>query len=101
MCIRDRRLEGSNEEKLTRLQEILKDSETGLKGVAELSTVFRYLNQLDIQTEIKLDLTLARGLSYYTGAIFEVKAKDVEIGSITGGGDVYKRQPPEFPRWTL
>ena len=80
------RLEGSNEEKLTRLQEILKDSETGLKGVAELSTVFRYLNQLDIQTEIKLDLTLARGLSYYTGAIFEVKAKDVEIGSITGGG---------------
>ncbi len=50
------RLEGSNEEKLTRLQEILKDSETGLKGVAELSTVFRYLNQLDIQTEIKLRL---------------------------------------------
>ena len=80
------RLEGSNEEKLTRLQEVLKDSETGLKGVAELSTVFRYLNQLDIQTEIKLDLTLARGFSDYTGAIFEVKAKDVEIGSITGGG---------------
>ena len=80
------RLEGSNEEKLTRLQEVLKGSETGLKGVAELSTVFRYLNQLDIQTEVKLDLTLARGLSYYTGAIFEVKAKDVEIGSITGGG---------------
>ncbi len=80
------RLEGSNEEKLTRLQEVLKGSETGLKGVVELSTVFRYLNQLDIQTEIKLDLTLARGLSYYTGAIFEVKAKDVEIGSITGGG---------------
>lgn len=80
------RLEGSNEEKLTRLQEVLKGSETGLKGVAELSTVFSYLNQLDIQTEVKLDLTLARGLSYYTGAIFEVKAKDVEIGSITGGG---------------
>ena len=80
------RLEGSNEEKLTRLQEVLKDSETGLKGVAELSTVFRYLNQLDIQTEIKLDLTLARGLSYYTGAIFEVKALDVQIGSISGGG---------------
>ena len=80
------RLEGSNEEKLTRLQEVLKGSETGLKGVAELSTVFRYLNQLDIQTDAKLDLTLARGLSYYTGAIFEVKAKDVEIGSITGGG---------------
>lgn len=80
------RLEGSNEEKLARLQEVLKGSETGLKGVVELSTVFRYLNQLDIQTEIKLDLTLARGLSYYTGAIFEVKAKDVEIGSITGGG---------------
>ena len=79
-------LKGSNEEKLTRLQEILKDSETGLKGITELSTIFHYLNALNIQTEVILDLTLARGLSYYTGAIFEVKAKDVEIGSITGGG---------------
>ncbi len=78
-------LEGSNEEKLTRLQEVLKGSETGLKGVAELSTVFRYLNQLDIQTESKTGPnTPARGLSYYTGAIFEVKAKDVR-SSITGG----------------
>ena len=79
-------LEGTNEEKLARLQEILQGSEIGLKGVAELSTVFRYLQQLDIRIEVKLDLTLARGLSYYTGAIFEVKALDVEIGSITGGG---------------
>ena len=79
-------LSGTNEEKLTRLRDILKDSETGLKGVEELHKVFRYLQPLDIQTEVKLDLTLARGLSYYTGAIFEVKAKDVEIGSITGGG---------------
>ena len=79
-------LEGTNEEKLARLQEILQGSEIGLKGVAELSPVFRYLQQLDIRIEVKLDLTLARGLSYYTGAIFEVKALDVEIGSITGGG---------------
>ena len=79
-------LSGTNEEKLTRLRDILKDSETGLKGVEELHKVFRYLQPLDIQTEVQLDLTLARGLSYYTGAIFEVKAKDVEIGSITGGG---------------
>lgn len=79
-------LEGSNEEKLCRLREVLAGSDTGLKGVEELSTVFRYLNRLDIATEVQLDLTLARGLSYYTGAIFEVKAKDVEIGSITGGG---------------
>lgn len=79
-------LEGSNEEKLLRLQTILADSETGLKGVQELSTVFDYLKGLSVGIEIKLDLTLARGLSYYTGAIFEVKALDAEMGSITGGG---------------
>ncbi len=79
-------LEGSNEEKLTKLREILKDSAIGLKGVEELSIVFDYLQDLEIATEVKLDLTLARGLSYYTGAIFEVKALDAEIGSITGGG---------------
>lgn len=79
-------LEGSNEEKLSKLHHILKDSETGLKGVEELTTIFSYTKELGITTEIKLDLTLARGLSYYTGAIFEVKALDAQIGSITGGG---------------
>ena len=79
-------LEGNNEEKLEKLRYILKESEVGLKGVEELTTVFDYIRDLDIHTEVKLDLTLARGLSYYTGAIFEVKALDVEIGSITGGG---------------
>lgn len=79
-------LSGSNEEKLLQLETILQNSETGLKGIRELRKVFDYLRLLDIHIEIKLDLTLARGLSYYTGAIFEVKALDVEIGSITGGG---------------
>lgn len=79
-------LQGSNREKLERLKEVLHDSETGLKGVEELITVFNYIDSQQISTEIKLDLTLARGLSYYTGAIFEVKAKDTEMGSITGGG---------------
>lgn len=79
-------LSGNNQEKLKQLRIVLKDSETGLIGVEELTTVFNYIQTLNISTEIKLDLTLARGLSYYTGAIFEVKALDVEIGSITGGG---------------
>ena len=79
-------LQGDNETKLAKLREVLKDSPVGLKGIEELTTVFDYLKALDIQTEIKLDLTLARGLSYYTGAIFEVKALDAEMGSITGGG---------------
>lgn len=79
-------LQGDNGTKLVKLREVLKDSPIGLKGIEELTTVFDYLKALDIQTEIKLDLTLARGLSYYTGAIFEVKALDAEMGSITGGG---------------
>lgn len=79
-------LQGSNEEKLEKLRQILSHSEVGLKGVEELTTVFDYLKDLGIATEVKLDLTLARGLSYYTGAIFEVKALDAEMGSITGGG---------------
>ena len=79
-------LQGSNNEKLERLQGILQNSPTGLKGIEELTTVFNYLEGLSIGSEVKLDLTLARGLSYYTGAIFEVKALDVQIGSITGGG---------------
>jgi len=79
-------LSGSNEDKLSKLKELLSQSETGMKGVEELETVFTYLSQLDVQTEVELDLTLARGLNYYTGAIFEVKSKDMEFGSITGGG---------------
>lgn len=79
-------LEGSNEEKLQQLRTVLQSSPTGLKGIEELTRVFRYLDEMSLQTEIKLDLTLARGLSYYTGAIFEVKALDAEMGSITGGG---------------
>lgn len=79
-------LQGNNQEKLEKLNDILKSSTIGLKGVEELRTVFDYLKELGLTTEIKLDLTLARGLSYYTGAIFEVKALDTEMGSITGGG---------------
>lgn len=79
-------LEGDTKEKLQQLRTILQNSPTGLKGIKELTQVFSYLNEMPLQTEIKLDLTLARGLSYYTGAIFEVKALDAEMGSITGGG---------------
>ena len=77
-------LSGSNEEKLATMRQVLKDSETGLKGVEEMEYILAKLGGLNNQVE--LDLTLARGLNYYTGAIFEVKALDVEIGSITGGG---------------
>lgn len=80
------RMSGSNEDKLSQLRTILSASEVGMKGVEELTTVLEWLKPLDIQMEVKLDLTLARGLSYYTGAIFEVKALDAEMGSITGGG---------------
>lgn len=80
------KLKGSNHEKLETIQTVLKDSETGLKGVEEISTILSYVEKLGITTKVELDLTLARGLNYYTGAIFEVKALDVEIGSITGGG---------------
>ncbi len=79
-------LSGTNTEKLAKLKEILSASEVGMKGIEELETVFNYLTDLDITTEVELDLTLARGLNYYTGAIFEVKSKDMEFGSITGGG---------------
>ena len=77
-------LEGSNEQKLNTIAEVLKDSETGLKGVEETKYILGYLTALN--NEIQLDLTLARGLSYYTGAIFEVKALDTPMGSISGGG---------------
>ena len=86
-------LEGTNDEKLKTIAEVLKDSEIGQKGVGELYSILSTLNCLDNQNsqktlnnELQLDLTLARGLNYYTGAIFEVKALDVQIGSITGGG---------------
>ena len=79
-------LEGSNDEKLDTIASVLKESETGLKGVEETRFILDTLKTLGLKNEIQLDLTLARGLNYYTGAIFEVKALDVQIGSITGGG---------------
>ena len=79
-------LSGSNDEKLTTIADVLKDSETGLKGVEEIRFILNVLKTTGLKNEIQLDLTLARGLNYYTGAIFEVKALDVQIGSITGGG---------------
>ena len=79
-------LSGTNDEKLATLKTVLADSETGLKGVEETEFILHTLAALNLQNTIELDLTLARGLNYYTGAIFEVKALDVQIGSITGGG---------------
>ena len=86
-------LEGTNEQKLNTIAEVLKDSETGLKGVEETRYILTMLGAAGAETdgpalhnEIQLDLTLARGLSYYTGAIFEVKALDTPMGSISGGG---------------
>ena len=79
-------LSGTTAEKLTALKTILASSETGLKGVEEMEIVFDELAIVNCQFSIELDLCLARGLNYYTGAIFEVKALDAQIGSITGGG---------------
>ena len=80
-------LEGTNDEKLQTIAEVLKDSETGMKGVEETRFILDTLKTLsNLKNQIQLDLTLARGLNYYTGAIFEVKALDVQIGSILGGG---------------
>lgn len=79
-------LNGSNEEKIATLKNVLAASETGLKGVEESEFILKTIAGLGIQSEVELDLTLARGLNYYTGAIFEVKALDVQIGSISGGG---------------
>ena len=79
-------LEGSNDEKLDTIAQVLASSETGLKGVEEIRTILNALKVCGLNNEMELDLTLARGLNYYTGAIFEVKALDVQIGSITGGG---------------
>ena len=79
-------LSGTNDEKLNIIAEVLNDSEIGLKGVEETRFILDTLKSCGLNNEIELDLTLARGLNYYTGAIFEVKALDVQIGSITGGG---------------
>ncbi len=80
-------LSGTNTEKLSTLKEVLSQSETGLKGVEEMEYILQTLQTtLNIHSEVELDLTLARGLNYYTGAILEVKSLDVQIGSISGGG---------------
>lgn len=79
-------LSGSNQEKLETMRQVLSQSETGVKGLDEVAYVLAKLDGLGLKSQVELDLTLARGLNYYTGCIFEVKALDVEIGSITGGG---------------
>ena len=79
-------LEGTNLEKLSVLRNVLAKSEIGTKGVDELEYILRKVDLFQVRCNLEIDLTLARGLNYYTGAIFEVKAQDVEIGSITGGG---------------
>ncbi len=84
-------LHGSNEEKLAELKQILSSSPTGLKGIEEIETIFSYIEKLKadssrLTAQIELDITLARGLNYYTGAIFEVKTNEVTMGSIGGGG---------------
>ena len=79
-------LSGTTEEKLQKMAELLSASEMGMKGIEETRSIFNVLEQAGLKNELQLDLTLARGLNYYTGAIFEVKALDVQIGSITGGG---------------
>ncbi|MBO5984023.1 MAG: histidine--tRNA ligase [Rikenellaceae bacterium] len=79
-------LSGSNAEKLSQLREVIGVSETGVKGIEEMTEIFSYVEALGLELPIELDLSLARGLNYYTGAIFEVKALDYAIGSICGGG---------------
>ena len=79
-------LQGANREKLATLRTVLKESETGIKGIDELEYILDKIETSPLHSELEIDLTLARGLNYYTGAIVEVKALDVEIGSITGGG---------------
>ncbi|MBK9391847.1 MAG: histidine--tRNA ligase [Bacteroidetes bacterium] len=79
-------LEGSTPEKLSQLERILSESATGLKGIEEMRILFSYISNAGLKGKVELDLTLARGLNYYTGAIIEVKSVDVAIGSICGGG---------------
>ncbi|RKD87834.1 histidine--tRNA ligase [Mangrovibacterium diazotrophicum] len=80
------KLSGTTDEKLNSIETVIGATEVGKKGIEEVRTFFNYINTVELNTEVELDLTLARGLNYYTGAIFEVKAKDVQIGSICGGG---------------
>lgn len=79
-------LSGSNTEQIKTLRTVLSTSEVAMKGVDEVEQIFNWIEDMDLKIPVELDLTLARGLNYYTGAIFEVKANDVEIGSICGGG---------------
>ena len=79
-------LEGFNTQKISKLSEILANSETGRPGIEEMRTIFSYVERANLDLPVELDLSLARGLNYYTGAIFEVKALDFAIGSICGGG---------------
>jgi len=79
-------LSGNNEAKLNQIEAAIGQSEIGLKGITEMRVIFGYLAVMHLETEIELDLTLARGLNYYTGSIFEVKSKEVQMGSVTGGG---------------
>ncbi len=79
-------LTGDNRTKLEQLKTVLAGSETGCKGIEEMKTIFDLIDAAGVGLNIELDLCLARGLNYYTGAIFEVKALDVQMGSITGGG---------------
>jgi len=79
-------LTGTTAEKLGQLEKAIGSSLIGQKGIQEVKTLFAYVDQAKLETEVELDLTLARGLNYYTGAIFEVKARDVQMGSISGGG---------------
>ncbi len=79
-------LKGTTSEKLSQIEKVIGGTEVGASGISEMKTLFGYLNNFNLKTEVELDLTLARGLNYYTGAIFEVKSKDVQIGSICGGG---------------
>ena len=79
-------LSGTAADKIGQLRALFANNEVGLKGVEELDTLFSLIGQVQLQCDVELDLTLARGLNYYTGAIFEVKANDVAMGSISGGG---------------
>ncbi len=79
-------MKGDAREKFAQLKSLMNGIEVGEKGVEELETLFNYIDAMNVGIEYELDLTLARGLNYYTGAIFEVKAKDVAMGSISGGG---------------
>jgi len=80
------KMQGTLQDKLAVMREILKNSKVGMNGIEEIEFVFSYVDELGLSSSVELDLTLARGLNYYTGAIIEVKAADVQIGSICGGG---------------